>query len=98
MEAPQFTIEVITDPAAVARGRAQDERAQRNSDWLQGHWKDLLPRARGKFVAVAGQEAFIADSPKEAWAWAACVHPEDDGALVQFVFATPGPRLYGNRG
>ncbi len=86
----------INDPVEVARCKAQDERGRRNSDWLQAHWADLLPQARGKFVAVAGQEAFIAGTPEEAWAWAARVHPEDNGALVRHVRVGQGPRLYGN--
>jgi hypothetical protein len=87
----------ITDPAERARNLARHERALRNSEWLQAHWQDLLPAARGKFVAVAGQEGFVADSPEEAWAWARAAHPEDDGAMVQYVRATTGPRIYAYR-
>jgi hypothetical protein len=65
--------------------RVREERARRNSQWLQTHWNQLLPRALGKFVAVAGEEAFIADTAQEAWAWAREEHPEDDTATVQFV-------------
>jgi hypothetical protein len=63
---PQLTVEAIDDPAVLARARAQDERARRNSAWLQAHRAELLPQARGRFVAVAGQEAFLADTPGEA--------------------------------
>jgi hypothetical protein len=94
----QFTIEEVTDPAEIARCRAQHERGKRNSDWLQAHWPDLLPQARGKFVVVAGQEAFIADTPEEAWAWADRVHPGDNGAFVQYVRPEQGPRIYAHRG
>jgi hypothetical protein len=52
---------------------------------LQAHWGDVLPQARGKFVAVANQEAFIAATPAEAWAWAEATHPEDNGAIVHYV-------------
>lgn len=97
METPPLVIEEVTDPAEIARCRAQDEHARRNSDWLQAHWPDLLPRARGKFVAVAGQEAFIADSAEEAWARAAEAHPKDGGALCQYVFPQGGPRIYAHR-
>jgi hypothetical protein len=96
MREPVFQIEEINDPVEVARCKAQDERDRRNSDWLQAHWADLLPQARGKFVAVAGQEAFIAGTPEEAWAWAARVHPEDNGALVRHVRVGQGPRIYAN--
>lgn len=48
----------------------------RNEEWLEAHWAEVLPQARGKFLAIAGQEAFIADTPAEAWAWVDAVHPE----------------------
>lgn len=57
MRQSPFEIEVVIGPVEVARSKVQDERAKRNSDWLQSHWADLLPQVRGKFVAVAGQEA-----------------------------------------
>ncbi len=97
MKEPEFVIDEVTDATEIARQRAQHHKAKRNTDWLQAHWSDLLPAARGKFVAVAGQEAFIADTAAEAWAQAARAHPEDDGALCQFVFPHTGPRFYGHR-
>ena len=42
---------------------------------------------------MADQEAFIAGTAEEAWAWAAKVRPEDNGALVRFVRVGQGPRL-----
>jgi hypothetical protein len=97
MSEPVFQFEVVNDPVEVERCKAQDERARRNSEWLQSHWADLLPQARGKFVAVAGLEAFIASSPAEAWAMARAAHPDDDGALGQYVFPGEAPRIYENR-
>lgn len=98
MSRTQFAIEEVGDPAETARARERDARARRNSDWLQSHWAELLPRARGKFLAVAGQEAFLADSPDEAWRLATVAHPEDDGVIEQYVRPERGPRLYANRG
>ena len=98
MNEPRIIIEDVTDPAEVARFQAQDEQARRNGAWLQAHWADVLPQARGKFLAVAGQEAHIANTPEEAWAWAATVHPEDQGAFVQYVPKEGGPRIYGHHG
>lgn len=99
MAEPQFTIEEINDPVQVARSRAQHEQGMRNLHWLEAHWGDVLPQARGKHLAVAGQEAFWADTAAEAWAWADAKHPEDRGAFVHYVFPTKtGPRIYGNRG
>jgi hypothetical protein len=87
-------IEEVTDPAHIARRRAQDERAQRNSAWLQARWHELAPLARGRHLAVAGQEAFIADTPEEAYALARAAHPDDDGLLLKYVRVERGPRIY----
>jgi hypothetical protein len=82
----ELTMEIVEPADVNPQDRAQLERFKRNSDWLQSHWADLLPQARGKHLAVAGQEAFIADTPEEAWALALAAHPEDDGVLSQYVF------------
>ncbi len=97
MEQPRTTLVEVNDPVETARSLAVFEQGKRNSDWLQAHWGDLLPQARGHYVAVAGQEAFIADTPEQAWAWAETTHPEDKGAIVQYVMREGGPRFYGNR-
>lgn len=95
---PKFVIEEVNDPDEIARARAQREQARRNSDWLQNHWTELLPAARGKFIAVAGQEAFIADSAEEAWSRAKAAHPDDDGVVDQYVRPERGPRIYAVQG
>lgn len=94
---PQITIEVVTDPAAIEKHREQREQFVRNSEWLQAHWPNLMPQAAGRFVAVAGQEAFLASSADEAWAWVERVHPDDRGPVVQYVLAGKGPRSYAHR-
>jgi hypothetical protein len=98
MNESPFVLEEIDDPAEVARFKAVHEQGKRNSDWLQAHWADLLPQARGKFLAVAGQEAHIADTLDAAWAWAEATHPDDHGAILQYVPTEGGPRIYGHRG
>jgi len=95
---PTFLVEEVTDPAEIERHKDQRESARRNRDWLQAHWPDLLPQARGKFIAVAGQEAFIADTAEEAWAMAIAAHPDDDGAIDQYVRPERGPRIYASFG
>lgn len=93
MNQPPFVIEEVTDPEEIARFRALMEQSRRNSDWLQAHWGDLLPQALGRFVAVAGQEAFIADTSLEAEARAVAAHPEAKSVLVQYVTPRKGPRI-----
>jgi hypothetical protein len=95
---PQAIVEEVTDPDEIARTQAQLQQARRNSDWLQAHWSDVLPQAYGRFIAVAGQEAFIAETPRAAWAWARAKYPDDRGALVEYVIPPGGPRFYANRG
>lgn len=97
MNEPKITIEEVTDPVEIARHRAWHEKALRNSEWLETHWADILPQAHGKFVAVAGQEAFIADTDEQAVACARAAHPDDEGLLSQYVFPPGGPRIYGYR-
>lgn len=95
---PQLVIEEVTDPAEIAASLARFARAKRNGDWLEAHWPDLMPQARGKFVAVAGQEGHVADTLEEALAWVRQTHPEDDAALVRYVRVGQGPRIYATRG
>jgi hypothetical protein len=96
---PCLTIEfdVVEDPEVTQRGREQDERARRNDEWLQAHWPEVAPQAHGRFLAVADQEAFIADTWEEAREMAKAAHPEDDGAHLQYVIAKRGPRIYAHR-
>jgi hypothetical protein len=97
---PELTVTFGNSPTGAEAEliRARQERSRRNSQWLQTHWDQLLPRAFSKFVAVAGAEAFIADTPQQAWAWAQEKHPEDDTATVQYVDPRRGPKIYANRG
>lgn len=90
--------EEITDPNEIARSRTIDEQAKKNGDWLQTHWSELLPHARGKFVAVAGQEAFIGETMEEAWNAARRAHPNDPGALLQHVRSERGVRVHAFQG
>ena len=93
-----ITITNDDDPVRSRATHAQLDRGRRNLRWLAEHWADLLPQARGRFVAIAGQEGHVADSAAAAWAWARAVHPEDDGAIVQYVRQEQGPRIYANSG
>lgn len=97
MDEPKFTIEIIDDPEFNARFHARLAQFKKNSDWLSAHWGDVLPQASGRFIAVAGQEPFIADDPLEAERMASVAHPEDEGVYVKYVDPRKGIRLYGNR-
>ncbi len=92
------SVEFVADAGEIAMLRALDARHQRNIQWLQSHWADFIPSARGKFVAVAEEVGFIAETPEEAWAWVATTHPHDDGAIVRHIREQEGPRIYVHRG
>jgi hypothetical protein len=94
---PPIIIEEVTDPEEIERHQRQNERARRNMRWLQAHWADVLPMACGRHLAVACEEAFIADTAEEAWARARAAHPDDPGALLQYVPAERGARIYAGR-
>ncbi len=93
----RLILEEVNDPVETARCQEQHERARRNLEWLESHWDDVLPQARGRHLAVAGQEGFIADTSEKAWAWAEAKHPEDNGAFVRYVIPEKGPRIYAHR-
>ena len=97
-EEPKVAIEEVTDPVENARARQQDECHQRNLHWMQEHWADVLPHGFGKFLAVAGQEAFLAETAQEAWALAKAAHPQDPGAFIQYLRPNTGPRIYAHLG
>jgi len=94
---PKLTVEENNDPVHYAEVCALHERTKRNWDWLSAHWPDLLPGVRGRFVAVAAQEAFVADTSEEAWRLAKSAHPDDDGAILRYVRKDTYPRIYANR-
>jgi hypothetical protein len=85
-----------SDLQIATRHHTQDERQKRNLAWLESHWGQLLPQARGHFLAVADEQAFIAESADAAWEWIDVNHPNDPGAFVQHVLAKPAVRIYAN--
>lgn len=96
-EEQYIVIEEVTDPEEIAHINAVHEAARRNRKWLEAHWADVLPQAHDKYIAVTGQQAFIADTPEEAEAAAKAAHPDDVGRFVQFVSSHKGPRIYAHQ-
>ena len=92
-----FPFEISTDLKEATELRELDARHRQNSDWLQSHWIDFLPTARGKFIAVADEMGFVASTAQEAWDWVSQTHPNDRGAIVRHVRLQEGPRIYGHR-
>jgi len=96
-EPPKFTMEEISDPVLLAHCKASEEAYRRNEAWMEAHWEEIWPLARGKTLAIAGEQAFIGDTPDEALkkAWAA--HPDDVGIVCRYVSPHTGPKIYALR-
>ena len=89
-----IVMEEVTDPEELAKARAQRERFDRNSAWLQAHIAEIYARYRGKCICIAGEELFVADTLEEALALATAAHPEDDGRFLRYIPREKLDRIY----
>jgi len=90
----QIQMTLVTDPVEIARANARRARFERNSAWLQANVREVYTRHRGKCICVAGEELFVADTPREVISLAETAHPDDDGALLRFIPLRKLPRIY----
>src|SRR5690242_6649524 len=81
-----ITVEEV-EPEETAPFQEVMRQFRRNCNWLDCHWREIMPKADGKFLAVAGQEWFLGETQEEAWGKAVTAHPDDAGAFIQFVQA-----------
>ena len=97
---PKFVIEEVDESGSeIAHHAAQRERARRNRDWLRTHWSEILPQAHvGSSSPWLGRSRSLPTAAEEAWTMAKIAHPDDDGAIDQYVYAGSGPRIYAHRG
>jgi hypothetical protein len=91
--APLVMVEVA-EPEENAKAEAQRVRFRKNSDWLQARVPQVYARHRGKFICVAGQDLFVADTAPEVVAMARKAHPEDDGLLFRYIPRERMERIY----
>src|SRR5580658_7437612 len=84
----------VTGPALHAKVRAQHERADRNSAWLQAHVPEIYSKYRGRCICVAGEELFVADTVAKVMALAKAAHPEDDGAILRYILNEKRDMIY----
>lgn len=92
----KIVMEEEADPKEVASARSQFAQAELNSAWLQAHAAEIYTRHRGKFIVVAGEELFVADTPEDANALAKARHPADEGSLIRYIYPTRLARVYAN--
>src|SRR5262245_24559407 len=84
---PVRTLEWIEGPPEDGeRNVAKTAASRRTSAYLESEWPHLLPQAKGKWVAVAEEQLFVADTAAEAMAWVKANHPD---ALGWFVYDFP---------
>lgn len=95
---PTVVMEEVTDPEELAKARAQDERFERNSAWLQAHISEVYSQYRGKCICIAGEELFVAETPQEVIDLASAAHPEDNGKLLRYIPREKVARVYAHRG
>jgi len=71
------------------------EQAERNMVWLSEHANELelFTRHRGRYVAAAGGELFVADTPEEVRRLAQEKHP-DEMPHVRYIFREKRSRIY----
>jgi hypothetical protein len=91
-----LVMEEITDIAELAKARAQRERFDRNTAWLQANATEVYRNYRGKCICVAGEELFAADTPEQALALATTAHPDDDGRFLRYIPGEKLDRVYAN--
>lgn len=89
-----LVMEEVTDPQELAKARAQRQRFDRNSAWLQAHATEVYRSHRGKCVCIAGEELFVADTPEQSLALAKAAHPEDDGSFLRYIPREKMDRIY----
>jgi hypothetical protein len=94
VRSPQLVMTEVTEPEENARIKAQRERFRKNSDWFQGHVPQVYAQHRGRFICVAGQELFVADTAPQVVATARKAHPEDDGLLLRYIPREKMERVY----
>jgi hypothetical protein len=89
--------EVILTPAELAKENERWQRYECNAAWLQTHAHEVYSQNRGKYICIAGQELFVADSVPEVVELAKQAHPEDDGRYLRYIPREKIPRIYANQ-
>jgi len=83
-EAIQVVLEEKLDSSERARIQTRRQRFERNWAWLEAHASEVYSH-RGKFVCIAGEELFVADTLRDVVERARAAHPQDDGHFTRFV-------------
>jgi len=91
---PAIVMQEVTEPQELAEARARRNRFDRNEAWLQARAAEIYKCHRGRYICIAGEDLFVADTPEAAYASAKSAHPEDDGLFVRYIPKEKLPRVY----
>ncbi|MBM3302052.1 MAG: hypothetical protein FJY85_19140 [Deltaproteobacteria bacterium] len=94
LEQTAVVMEEVTDSEEIARARSQRESFDRNSAWPQSHVSEVYSQHRGKYICVAGEDLFVAETAKEAIVLARAAHPEDEGWFTRYIPKEKVARIY----
>jgi len=87
-------MEEVTDPEELAKARARREQFDRNWAWFEAHAAEVYVAHRGKCICIAGQELFVAETPREVLAQARSAYPDDEGRFTCFIPRKRTFRIY----
>jgi hypothetical protein len=87
-------MEEVTDPVQIAQAEARRKRLDRNWAWFEAHAAEIYRQHRGKFLCVAGEELFVADTPEEVLRLAIAAHPDDEGRFTRYIPRERAYRIY----
>lgn len=80
-----MVMQEVTDPLELEDARARREQFDRNVAWLQAQASKVYSMNRGRYICIAGQELFVADTARQALALGAAAHPDDRGSFVRYI-------------
>jgi hypothetical protein len=87
----------VTDPGDLAAAEIRRAYFDRNSAWLQAHIKEVCTDdRRGKFLCIAGEQAFVGDTVEDVVKRARAAHPDDQGWFTGYIPREKVPRIYAN--
>jgi hypothetical protein len=91
---PVLMVTDVTNPDDLARVDSQNTQFGRNLSWFQEHVDEISALYRGRWICIAGQEVFAADTAREAIALAHAAHPQDVGHFTYRVPTKRAARIY----
>lgn len=87
----------VNDPVELAAASIRREHFDRNNAWLQAHIEQVCTvDRRGKFLCIAGEEAFVGDTVDDVVKRATAAHPDDLGWFTGYIPREKVPRVYAN--